>query len=93
LRQTGHVDSYINEFQRIAVMVPEMPERRVVMLFIKGLQDRLRGFVKALKPGTLHEAIQTALDLDTTPPFQSQKKNVRNEKSEQHESEQPTSSK
>ncbi|KAH9292872.1 hypothetical protein KI387_041945, partial [Taxus chinensis] len=93
LRQSGHVDAYINEFQRIAVMVPEMPEKRVVMLFIEGLHDRLRGFVKALKPRNLHEAIQTAMDLDTTPPFQPQKKNVKNEKSEQHESEQPTSSK
>ncbi|KAH9305999.1 hypothetical protein KI387_010403, partial [Taxus chinensis] len=49
-----------------------------------GLHDRLRRFVKALNPRTLHEAIQMALDLDTTP-FQPQKKNVKNEKSEQHE--------
>lgn len=57
LRQSGHVDSYINEFQRIAVMVPEMPEKRVVMSFIEGLHDRMRGLVKALKPRTLHDAI------------------------------------
>ncbi|KAH9292410.1 hypothetical protein KI387_042400 [Taxus chinensis] len=80
LRQSGHIDAYINEFQRIAVMVPEMPERQVVMLFIEGLHDRLRGLVKALKPTTLHEAIRTTLDLDTTP-VQPQRKNVKEEKS------------
>ncbi|KAH9319454.1 hypothetical protein KI387_021223, partial [Taxus chinensis] len=48
-------------------MVPKMPERRVVMLFIEGLHDRLRGLVKALRPTTLHDAIQTALNLETTP--------------------------
>ncbi|KAH9323964.1 hypothetical protein KI387_043905 [Taxus chinensis] len=88
--ESGHVDAYINEFQRIAVMVPEMPERRVVMLFIEELHDRLRGLVKALKPTTLHEAIRTTLDLDTTL-VQPQRKNVKEEKSEQQE--QPTSSK
>ncbi|KAH9324703.1 hypothetical protein KI387_004881, partial [Taxus chinensis] len=66
-----------------------MTEKRVVMLFIEGFHDRLRGFVKAPKPRTLHEVIQTTMDLDTTL-FQPQKKNV---KTEQHGSEQPTSSK
>lgn len=64
-------------------MVPEMPNRCVVMLFIKGRHDRLRGLVKALKPRTLHEAIQTTLDLETTPPptsYQSNKKFSRGSK-------------
>ncbi|XP_059075204.1 uncharacterized protein LOC131875180 [Cryptomeria japonica] len=77
LRQTGYVETYINEFQHIVVMVPKMQDRCVVMLFIEGLHDRLRGLVKALKPKTLHEAIQTTLDLDTSPPptsYQSNRK-------------------
>ena len=44
------------------------------MLFVEGLSDRLRGLVKAHKPSTLHDAIGLALDLETTPPFQPQKK-------------------
>lgn len=75
LRQTGHVETYINEFQRTAVMVPEMPDRCVVMLFIEGLHDKLWGLVKALKPKTLHEAIQITLDLDTSPPPTSYQQN------------------
>ena len=37
IRQTGHVEAYINEFQRVAVMVPQMPQKCVMMLFIEGL--------------------------------------------------------
>ncbi|XP_059067585.1 uncharacterized protein LOC131858373 [Cryptomeria japonica] len=83
LRQSGHVETCINEFQWIVVMVLEMPDRRVVMLFIEGLHERLRGLAKALRPGTLQEAIQLTLDLDTTPPpstFQKNKNFTRNSK-------------
>lgn len=75
LKQVGHVKAYINEFQKIAVMVPDMSERRVTMLFVEGLSNRLRGLVKAHKPNTLHDAIGLALDLETTSSFQPQKKN------------------
>ncbi|GLJ25229.1 hypothetical protein SUGI_0482720 [Cryptomeria japonica] len=53
LKQTGHAKAYINEFQHIAVMVPDMPNGRVVILFIEGLHERLRGLVKDLKTMTL----------------------------------------
>jgi hypothetical protein len=37
LRQTGSVEAYIEEFQRIAVMVPDVSEDRLMMLFfLKG---------------------------------------------------------
>lgn len=67
LRQVGFADSYINEFQQIAVMVPNMTEKRVTMLFVEGLNDKLKGLVKARRPNTLDDAIQLALDLDITP--------------------------
>lgn len=70
LKQVGHVEAYINELQKIAVMVPDMSERRVTMLFVEGLSDNLRGLVKAHKPSTLHDAIGLAIDLKVTPPFQ-----------------------
>ncbi|XP_059068173.1 uncharacterized protein LOC131858745 [Cryptomeria japonica] len=78
LRQTGHAEAYINEFQRIAVMVPDMPQRRSVMLFIEGLQDRLKGLVRAFQPATLKEAIEVTLRLDTVPTsYQADKKPFR----------------
>ena len=37
------------------------------MLFIEGLQDRLKGLVRAFQPATLKDAIDVTLRLDTTP--------------------------
>ena len=65
LWQSGTLDHFIDEFQRISVMVPDMSEQRKVMLFTEGLQDRFRGLVKVLKPNTLDDAIKIAHDLDT----------------------------
>lgn len=59
------MDAYINEFQKIAIMVPKMAKNRVVMLFVEGLSEMLHGLVKAHKPKTLDDAIELALDLDT----------------------------
>lgn len=67
LRQIGHAEAYINEFQCIVVMVLDMPQRRKVILFIEGLQDRLKGWVCAFKSATLKDAIDVTLRLDTTP--------------------------
>jgi hypothetical protein len=36
LRQSGTPDAYISEFQRIAVMVTDVSEHRLIMLFIEG---------------------------------------------------------
>jgi hypothetical protein len=36
LRQTGSVEAFIEEFQRIAVMVPNVSEDRLMMLFLRG---------------------------------------------------------
>jgi len=89
LRQIGKVDSYINEFQRIAVMVPDMIEKRTIMLFVEGLNDKLKGLVKAHKPSTLDDAIELALDLDTTPSFHPQKKTFKGSSSNQRGFNQP----
>ena len=65
LRQSGSLDKFIDEFQHISVMVPDMSEQRKVMLFTEGLQDKFRGLVKVLKPNTLDDAIKIAHDLDS----------------------------
>ncbi|XP_059073375.1 uncharacterized protein LOC131874148 [Cryptomeria japonica] len=63
LRQWGSVDVYISEFQRLAVLVTDISERRLVVLFMGILLDPLRGWVKGHDPLTLQEAIKKAKDL------------------------------
>ena len=58
LRQTGSLDSYIGEFQRVAVMVTGISERRLIILFVEGLTEPMRGWVKAFDPPTLQEAMR-----------------------------------
>ena len=57
LKQTGSVEAFISEFQRIAVMVTDVSESRLTMLFTEVLTEPLRGWVKAYKPPMLQDAI------------------------------------
>ncbi len=78
IRQTRNVESFVNEFQHIVVMVPDMYLSRCVMLFIEGLQDKLKGLVRAFRPTSLKEAIDVTFRLDTPPtPYQANKKPFR----------------
>jgi hypothetical protein len=63
LKQTGTTEAYINEFQILAVMVQDMSPTRLMMLFIEGLMEPLKGWVKAFKPTSLQEAIWKTRDL------------------------------
>jgi hypothetical protein len=60
LKQTGSLESYISEFYRVGVMVTDITEPRLIMLFTEGLAEPLRGWVKAYKPATLQDAISGA---------------------------------
>jgi hypothetical protein len=53
LRQTGTPKAFITEFQRVAVVVTDISEPRLIMLFTEGLTEPLRGWVKAYKPHIL----------------------------------------
>ena len=68
LRQTGSVEAFISEFQRIVVMVTDVSESRLTMLFTEALTKPLRGWVKAYKPPTLQDAISQARDLQDSVP-------------------------
>eukprot|EP01018_Ginkgo_biloba_P011778 Gb_39290 [translate_table: standard] len=52
----------------IAVMVPDVSERRLTYLFMEGLRELLRGLVKAFDPESLHVAIKRTLTLEITTP-------------------------
>jgi hypothetical protein len=43
LKQTGSAEAFISDFQRISVMVTDISEARLVMLFTEGLTEPLRG--------------------------------------------------
>jgi len=63
LKKTGTVKAYIDEFQRLEVMVQDMSLTRLMMLFTEGLMQPLEGWVKAFKPTNLQEAIRKTRDL------------------------------
>jgi hypothetical protein len=64
LRQTWSVEAFITEFQQKAVVVSDISEHRLVMLFTEALMEPLRCWVKAFKPHTLQEAIVCTRDED-----------------------------
>ena len=53
LKQTKSVNEYIEEFQKVAIMVLDMSEKMIVYLFLDGLEDSVKGLVKAFSPSTL----------------------------------------
>lgn len=76
LRQSGSLESYIGDFQRLSVMVPNISERRLVVLFMEGLLEPLRGWIKAFDPLSLQEAMKKARSMEFATP--SNKFNSRN---------------
>ena len=68
LKQSGNAESYIFEFLRLSVMVPDLSIARRVYMFINGLGEPLHGLVKSTKPITLHDAIKRDRDLQDALP-------------------------
>ena len=46
IRQVGTLEAYISEFQKVAVMVTDISESRLILLFTEGLIEPLKKFVK-----------------------------------------------
>jgi hypothetical protein len=57
---------YIEEFQRLSVMVQDVSQSRLMMLFTEGLMEPLKGWVKDFKPTNLQDAIWRTTDLEPT---------------------------
>ena len=68
LKQSGNIESYISEFLRLSVMVPDLSVARRVYMFIDGLDETLHGLVNSTKHTTLHDAIERARDLQDALP-------------------------
>jgi hypothetical protein len=56
-------EAYIDDFQRLAVMVQDMSPTKLMILFTEGLMEPLKGWVKAFKPTSLQESIWKTRDL------------------------------
>jgi hypothetical protein len=63
LKQTGTAEAFIEEFQRLVVMVQDISPTRIMMLFTEGLMVLLKGWVKAFKPTNLQDVIWRTRDL------------------------------
>ena len=57
LKQVGTPGAYMLEFQMLSVMVSDVSMDRLVLLFIEGFIEHLRGLVKYQKPTTLKDAM------------------------------------
>jgi hypothetical protein len=67
LKQTGSPEAYISEFQRVDVMVSDISKGRLLMLFVEGLMDLLRGWVKA-SPNWMNKPTFTLNTKEIGPP-------------------------
>ena len=63
LKQTGSPKTYIFEFLRLSVMVPDLSEPRKTFMFIDGLAEPLRGLVRSTRPITLQDIVGRTWDL------------------------------
>jgi hypothetical protein len=60
------IEAYIEEFKRLVMMVQDISPTRLMMLFIEGLMEPLKGWVKAYKPTNPQDAIWRTQDLGPT---------------------------
>ena len=68
LKQHGSLDAYVNDFQQLSVMVPNISERRLVVLFMEGLLEPMRGWIKAFASPNLQEAMKKARSMEFAEP-------------------------
>ena len=68
IKQHGSLDAYVNDFQQLSDMVPNISERRLVVLFMEGLMEPLKGWLKYFDPPSLQEAIKKARSMEFAAP-------------------------
>jgi hypothetical protein len=68
LKQKGILETYISEFQRFVMMVSDILEGPLVMVFVEGIMEPLQGWVNAYKPTSLQEVVSRARDMQHAVP-------------------------
>ena len=59
------MEEFSNEFQKRAVMVPDLSQKRLTYLFVEGLKDFIKNISNPLEPQTVEEAIQKARKVES----------------------------
>ena len=57
IKQTGSPETYIADFLRVSVMVPDLSTAQMIYMFVEGLAEPLRGLVRSTRPATLQDAV------------------------------------
>ena len=65
LRQTGPIQSYINEFNKLLYPIKNMSEEDKIITFIDGLRDQTRARVSFEEPTSLGKAKELAVKYET----------------------------
>ena len=63
LKQTGSPETYIADFLRVSVMVPDLSMAWRIYMYVEGLPKPLRVLVRSARPTTLQDAISRTRDL------------------------------
>lgn len=50
IKQIGRIETYISSFLRLLMMVFDQPEANRVFMFIEGITEQPKGFVRSNKP-------------------------------------------
>ena len=68
LKQSGNLATYISEFLKLSILVPDLSAGRRVYMFIDGLEEPIHGLVKSTKPSIPQDAIERARYLQDSLP-------------------------
>jgi len=68
LKQTGSPETYIADFLRVLVMVPDLSTAQRIYIYVEGLAEPLRGLVRSIRPTTLQGAIGRTWDVQDVLP-------------------------
>ncbi|KAL4586656.1 hypothetical protein LXL04_011298 [Taraxacum kok-saghyz] len=60
LFQVGDVDEYIEQFESLSALIPEQSEEQSLGMFLRGLREDIRNWVRALLPTTCDRAMELA---------------------------------
>lgn len=64
LKQYGSLVASVSKFQRLSVMVTDISERRLIVLFIEGLSNPLCTWIREFDPPTLQLSMKKARSMD-----------------------------
>ena len=60
LKQIGSLHEYVKQFQELAIMIPDLFQKRHTRMFIEGLKETTKLMVKPHEPQNLAKAIRKA---------------------------------